>query len=244
MTNFQLTYTRFSETSILIQWPERIAPEILDDLLAFKNHLLNLEHSSISQITNAYSSILITYSAYSSNYEDDILFLKNSYASRPNLEKQSKTLWKIPVCYNRHFALDLNELANEKNLSASELITLHAEAVYDVYFIGFLPGFLYLGGLNECLFMPRKKSPRQYVEKGAVAIGGEQTGVYPNASPGGWNIIGNSPVNFFNPDVETPCFATAGDRIQFIPVDIKTHEDILVKVHNETYSIESEVADD
>lgn len=243
MTNFQLTYTRFSETSILVQWPERIAPEILDDLLAFKNHLWYIAPPSILQITNAYSSILITYSAYISNYEENILFLKNSYASKPNLEKQSKTLWKIPVCYDRHFALDLEALSNEKHLSSSELITLHSEALYTIYFIGFLPGFLYLGGLNERLFMPRKKSPRQHIEKGAVAIGGEQTGVYPNASPGGWNIIGNSPINFFNPDLETPCFATAGDRIQFMAVDFKAHQDILVAVQNGTYSIESEVAD-
>lgn len=243
MTNFQLTYTRFSETSILIQWPEKIAPEILDDMLVFKNHVLHIAPPSILQITNAYSSILITYRAYISNYEDEILFLKNSYASKRNLEKQSKTLWKIPVCYDRLFALDLEELSNEKNLSSSEIIKLHSEAVYSVYFIGFLPGFLYLGGLNKRLFMPRKKSPRHHIDKGAVAIGGEQTGVYPNASPGGWNIIGNSPINFFNSDLETPCFATAGDRIQFIPVDIETHQDILVAVQNGTYSIESEVAD-
>lgn len=243
MTNYQLTYTRFSEASILVQWPQKIAPEILADMLAFKNNLLNSEHSSILQITNAYSSILITYRDYISNFESEITFLKTKYASRQNLEKQDSKLWKIPACYDSHFALDLEEISNEKQLSPSEIIKLHVDAVYNVYFIGFLPGFLYLGGLNERLFMPRKKSPRQHVEKGAVAIGGEQTGVYPNASPGGWNIIGNSPLNFFNIDLETPCFATAGDHIQFVAVDFKTHQEILVEVQNGTYSIESEVAD-
>lgn len=243
MNNYQLTYQRFSETSILVQWPQRIAPDILDDILVFKNHLLNLKLQSITQIINAYNSILINYSNYILDFEAELTFLKNQYDSRLSTDNKPQKLWKIPVCYEPLFGLDLEEISTDKNLSISEIIRRHTTAIYRIYFIGFLPGFLYLGGLDEHLFMPRKNSPRQHIEKGAVAIGGEQTGIYPNASPGGWNIIGNSPLDFFNPKLEMPCFANAGDSIQFFPIDLDTHKNIVTQVQNGTYCIESEVLD-
>lgn len=243
MNNYEITYTRFSEASILVQWPRQIAPEILDDVLIFKTYLLSLPSQSILQITHAYNSILISYDSHVDNLEIKLSLLKSQYASRLNLEKQQRKLWKIPVCYDPTFGMDLEGISVEKNTSTSEIIQLHSEAVYKVYFIGFLPGFLYLGGLDERLHMPRKKSPRQHIEKGAVAIGGEQTGIYPNASPGGWNILGNSPIDFFNPNLELPCFASAGDSIRFVSVDYKTHQEILTAVQKGTYNIESEVLD-
>lgn len=243
MNIYELTYTRFSESSILIQWPQNIAPEILNDMLLFKSYLLSLNKQSIDQIINAYNSLLISYSDYIVDFEAECIFLKTQYPARLLLEAQKQKLWKIPVCYDPVFGLDLEEISNDKNLSISEIIQLHSEVIYKVYFIGFLPGFLYLGGLNERLFVPRKKSPRQHIEKGAVAIGGEQTGIYPNSSPGGWNIIGNSPIGFFNPRLELPCFASAGDSIQFISVDLKAYQNILSDVQNGIYSIESEGCD-
>lgn len=243
MNTYKLSYTRFSETSILVRWPEKIAPEILDDVLVFKNYLWSLNEQSITQITNAYNSLLIIYGAYIVNFEAELSFLRTQYPSRMYQEVQQRKLWKIPVCYDAVFGLDLESISKEKKSSISELIKWHSETIYIVYFIGFLPGFLYLGGLDKRLFVPRKKSPRQYIEKGAVAIGGEQTGIYPNASPGGWNIIGNSPINFFDPKSETPCFANAGDRIQFVAVDLKAHRHILFEVKKGTYKIESEVLD-
>lgn len=243
MKSFQLTYLRFSETSILVEWPQYIAPEILKDILLFKNYLLRYESESIVQITNAYCSILITYKFQITNIQAKIMSLKSNYISRQDFEIQIPKTWKIPVCYDLSFALDLEEMSIEKKLLTSEIIHVHSKTIYKVYFIGFLPGFLYLGGLDKRLFMPRKKSPRQHIEKGAVGIGGEQTGIYPNASPGGWNIIGNSPISFFNPKSDSPCFASAGDNVQFISVDLKTYRDILSQVDNGTYKIESEVLD-
>ena len=107
-----------------------------------------------------------------------------------------------------------------------------------------MPGFLYLGGLNKTLHTPRKSTPRLDIKKGAVAIGGNQTGVYPNPSPGGWNIIGNSPINFFDVSKETPCFAKPGDAIQFYPISINEHLDIKTLVDANVYQIEREVLND
>ena len=119
----------------------------------------------------------------------------------------------------------------------AEIIRLHTETDYIVYFIGFQPGFLYIGGLHQNLHVPRKSNPRVRVDKGSVGIGGAQTGVYPQNSSGGWNIIGKSPLNFFNMKATNPCFAKSGDRIQFVAVDIHTFYQIEREVINQEFII-------
>jgi inhibitor of KinA len=241
LKDFKLTYHRFSERSILVQWPQKIDKNILNDVLVYKNHLLNRLFNSILQINNAYNSILIIYKNTIDNINGEFLLLNSLYSTRTRPIKSTFKLWKIPVCYDDEFGLDLEEISNVKQLSKTEIIKWHSETIYTVFFIGFLPGFLYLGGLDHRLFFPRKKSPRFEVNKGAVAIGNEQTGIYPNASPAGWNIIGNSPLEFFNSKNDAPCFAKAGDTIQFIPVNRHAYHEILNAVQNGTYHIENKI---
>ena len=107
-----------------------------------------------------------------------------------------------------------------------------------------MPGFLYLGGLDERLHFPRKSTPRLQIEKGAVAIGGSHTGIYPSSSPGGWNIIGNTPISLFNASQDEPCFVQSGDKIQFIPIGLKEYQDISTLVEARVYQLESEVMND
>lgn len=242
MSSYKLTYTRFSEKSILIQWPEKIDPKILKDLLRYKENILKHSKDRI-QVINTYNALLLAYNTFEIDYKNEIERLKllrtKAIASKPLQNK----LWKIPVCYDVKYGLDLEELAAAKNISIAELIKWHTKALYKVYFIGFLPGFLYLGGLDNRLIMPRRQSPRPHILKGAVGIGGEQTGIYPNASPGGWNIIGNSPITFFDAESPHPCFANAGDSIQFVAVDMCVHADIIERIKNGNYKLESEVYD-
>jgi inhibitor of KinA len=148
-------------------------------------------------------------------------------------------LWQIPVCYHPSFGLDLEEMAAKKHCTVEEIIALHTGVSYLIYFIGFLPGFLYLGGLHATLHTPRIATPRIRVAKGSVGIGGAQTGVYPQNSSGGWNIIGKSPVNFFNTNNVAPIFAKPGDRIQFIPITLATFYEVEKEVANKTYTLKS-----
>src|SRR5690606_34339106 len=123
-----------------------------------------------------------------------------------NIPKNSNSkIFHFPVCYEPEFGVDLEYISNEKNMTIEDIITCHHNPIYIVYFIGFLPGFLYLGGLDGSLQIPRKNTPRKRVEKGAVGIGENQTGIYPKSSPGGWQIIGNSPVEIFNKSSSPPC---------------------------------------
>jgi inhibitor of KinA len=121
----------------------------------------------------------------------------------------------LPVCYGGEFGPDLEMVAAHCGLSGAEVIALHSGASYRVYAIGFVPGFPYLGGLPAALGVPRRATPRIRVPAGSVGIGGAQTGVYPLATPGGWHLIGRTPVELFRPHEERPCRLGIGDRVQF-----------------------------
>lgn len=124
----------------------------------------------------------------------------------------------IPVCYEKEFALDIEETAKVKNISTDELIQVHTSKTYRVYMLGFLPGFAYMGEVNEKIIVPRKQQPRQIVVPGSVGIAGKQTGIYPLAAPGGWQIIGRTPLILFNARMENPALFNAGDTVQFYPI--------------------------
>lgn len=240
---YELTYKPFGERAVLVEWPSVIDKNMLSDIIHFKEKIKKYNIENIVEIRTAYNSLLVIYDLEKFVYENNIQVLKRIYINPRKLTKPVFSQWKIPVCYDDRFAIDLNEMAVEKNMSKESIIELHSKAIYTVYFIGFLPGFLYLGGLHKTLYTPRKSTPRLKILKGAVAIGGKQTGVYPSESPGGWNIIGNSPLEFFNAKNEIPCFAKSGDSIMFNPISLKAYQDIKTLVDAGVYQLESEVID-
>jgi inhibitor of KinA len=130
-------------------------------------------------------------------------------------------LIKIPVCYDPPLGPDLTSLAALHQLSVDEVVQLHTATTYRVYMIGFLPGFAYMGTVNEKLITARKESPRTIVPKGSVGIAGAQTGIYPFDSPGGWQLIGQTPLNMFSAGKEQPCYLQPGDSVQFYAVSLK-----------------------
>ena len=232
---FQLTYKLFGRSAILVEWPANISQDIIQDIISFERQVKEID--SILDTVVAYNSLLIRYQNPIVDQELTISQLKNKYAASSYLMKQDQFLWDIPVCYDASFGIDLEEIANEKKCSVADIIRLHTDTNYLVYFIGFQPGFLYLGGLHQNLHVPRKSNPRVRVDKGSVGIGGAQTGVYPQNSSGGWNIIGKSPLNFFNMKATNPCFAKPGDRIQFVAVDILTFYEIEREVIKQEFVI-------
>ncbi len=124
----------------------------------------------------------------------------------------------IPVCYGGDFGPDLEYVAHHNNISPQEVIEIHSGNEYSVYMIGFSPGFPYLGGMSEKISAPRRSSPRLIIPAGSVGIAGKQTGIYPIETPGGWQIIGRTPIKLFRPDEESPSLLQAGDKIKFTPI--------------------------
>jgi inhibitor of KinA len=129
--------------------------------------------------------------------------------------RRSARVVEIPVCYDLEFALDLDDLARHTGLSMTEVVDLHSAAEYRVSCVGFTPGFPFLTGLPKELATPRRATPRKEIAAGSVGIGGAQTGVYPIGSPGGWNIIGRTPLRLFDPKRNPPALLQAGDRVRF-----------------------------
>ena len=234
---FRLTYKSYGKSAILIEWPSRIDKKICEDVISFKNKILKNSAKQIIQVINTYSSLTIIYHSTINVIYDDILDLKSLYEQEVDEEITKKYRWEIPVCYETQFGIDLEELGDGNELTKSEIIELHSSAIYTVYFIGFLPGFLYLGGLDQKLHIPRKSNPRLRVEKGSVAIGGAQTGIYPSISAGGWYVIGNSPISFFNVKAKEPCFAKASDEIQFKSIGLSAYNNIQSEVEKGKYKL-------
>ena len=130
---------------------------------------------------------------------------------------------EIPVCYGGEFGPDIEFVAETHDLSIKEVIQLHSEPEYLIYMVGFTPGFPFLGGLSEKLHTPRLETPRTFVPKGSVGIANNQTGIYPVSSPGGWQLIGRSPIKLFAPERPNPFLYQAGDHIKFKPIALEEY---------------------
>ncbi|MCR5559440.1 MAG: 5-oxoprolinase subunit PxpB [Schwartzia sp.] len=141
-------------------------------------------------------------------------------------ESKERRILRIPCCYGGKYGEDLKDMEQVTGLSREEIISIHSGTDYRVYMLGFLPGFAYLGGLDERIAAPRLKTPRLSIPAGSVAIGGNQTGVYPIDSPGGWRIIGSTPIAFYDPSKENPILCKAGDYIRFVPIREDEYDEI------------------
>ena len=165
----------------------------------------------------AYASLLVKYDPFLTDYAalcDTLRALERQLST--SAVKEGRIV-EIPVCYGGVYGEDLPFVAKHAGLSEKEVVALHSAQPYRIYMLGFLPGFPYLGGLNERLHTPRLSTPRTKIPAGSVGIGGKQTGIYPMESPGGWQLIGRTPLTLFAPGEPLPY--AAGDRIQFVPID-------------------------
>ncbi len=230
---YVITIKPFGRHALLIEWPQEIKEEILDDLLDFEAHLKeNCLDTNLWEIVPSYNSITLINRHENVHFEGISSDIKKWYRSKISHQKNQKYLWRLPVCYDEEFGIDLQEVAQKLNKTKSEIIEEHTSKILTVYGIGFLPGFMYLGGLSPSLKIPRRSAPRLKVSKGSVGIAGEQTGIYPQTSPGGWNIIGRCSVELFNQNEEKPCFVCIGDKVQFYAIE---------KAEYDLHKIEAEV---
>jgi len=142
-------------------------------------------------------------------------FTENAWQSLGESAETESRLIEIPVCFDAEYAPDLASVAAENNLTEKQVVDIFLSKTYRVYMLGFLPGFAYMGEVDERIAAPRKTSPRLKVPKGSVGIAGRQTGIYSLESPGGWEIIGRTNVELFKPEAEMPTFLQAGDSVKF-----------------------------
>jgi inhibitor of KinA len=157
-------------------------------------------------------------------YQEVVNILKSKLSNlQVSNNRPSKTV-TIPVCYGEEYGPDLQDVANYHDLTQQQVINIHSNQEYLVYMIGFAPGFPYLGGMSQDIATPRKATPRLTIPAGSVGIGGEQTGVYPIESPGGWQLIGRTPIQLFQQDTKQPSLLRAGDIVRFKPITSQQFE--------------------
>ncbi len=181
--------------------------------------ILEALSEQIQDCANGYNSLLVIYKKTVS--ENDLKLVEAFCASRKrNTKITHGNIWEVPVCYHDSFGIDLQTLATVKKMEVETLVQLHSSVTYTVFCKGFLPGFMYLGGLDKRLFIDRKAVPLLKVPQNSVAIGGKQTGVYPTESPGGWHIIGRTPAILFDVSKKIASKISMGDTMKFKPITL------------------------
>jgi len=206
------------DTGVSIEFGDAIDLAINARVRQLYRVLKSLRPLGILDLIPTYRSLHIEYDPWQCSFEQVLIVVEDAIRDERVSPADAASVVDIPVCYGGDFGPDLDELAATCRLSSQEVIRIHSSPVYTVYMIGFVPGFPYLGGLDERLITPRRKAPRRRVPAGSVGIADRQTGIYPLESPGGWQIIGRTPVRLFDLSKPEPFLLGAGDRVRFIPI--------------------------
>jgi inhibitor of KinA len=213
--------------AITVELGDAIDPVTHQQIIALFQQLSNANIIGIKDIIPAYTTITVVYDIAAIKKATDTAACK--YISEQIEKAISECAWKnesstreisIPVCYDISLGIDLPEMSKQKNISIEEIISIHTSATYNVYMLGFLPGFAYMGIVDDKIAVPRLSQPRKNVPAGSVGIAGNQTGIYPLDSPGGWNIIGQTPLRMFDISNEDPCLVKPGDKIKFVAISL------------------------
>ena len=214
----RIQITPASDRSILIKFDNDISEKAHYHTAHYSNILLSSYCSYIKNISPAYNSILI-------RLKDQITInemhkeLNNLFENEVNIKQLKTKTIKVPVCYDSEYSPDMERVMKYTGFNRDVIIKKHSTAEYSVYFLGFSPGFPYIGGMEDSLETPRLKKPRTIVPAGSIAIGGKQTGIYPMESPGGWNIIGRTYLNLFDWKNVEKMPIKMGSKIEFYPIN-------------------------
>lgn len=209
------------DRAVTVEWGSTIDEHINRQVHAFARKVEALSHPAITEVVPTYRSATVHYRPEVFSYEE-LNQLLTPLAQGSAEEGEELPVVEIPVCYGGEYGPDLEEVAQHCSLTPEEVIARHTTPTYRIYMLGFTPGFPYLGGMDPSIAAPRRKEPRIHIPAGSVGIAGEQTGVYPIVSPGGWQLIGRTPLRLFDPQREQPILLSAGAGIRFVPIDEET----------------------
>jgi inhibitor of KinA len=215
------------DQAITFSLKNQISPSLHGRIMSMYRWLEEQSFPGVRDIVVAYNSLTILYDVFTVrsqfHFQGTVYdFFKgkllDAYSAPQVTKGESTEIKHVPVCYDPKFAPDLEVIAENRKLMTTEVIQLHTTVIYTVYMIGFLPGFAYMGEVDEQIAMPRRQQPRPLIEAGSVGIAGKQTGIYPLNSPGGWQIIGRTPLKLFNPGSNPPSMFESGDKIKFYEI--------------------------
>jgi len=207
------------DSALLVELGNEINPAINQRVHAFNALLQTNSITGIIETVPAYCTLLIHYDPLILTFDEVTHWVRDKLTQLDDSFHRTPQQIEVPVRYGGASGPDLETVAASKGISTADVIRIHSAREYTVYMMGFTPGFPYLGTLDERLIMPRLETPRTLVRAGTVAIAGSQTGIYPLDSPGGWHMIGWTPLKLFDPTSDAPFLFTPGDVVKFIPID-------------------------
>jgi KipI family sensor histidine kinase inhibitor len=223
------------DCALTVEFGREISEEINGRVRSLAMALKNAAIPGVFEWIPTYRSLLVCYNPEKISFRRLIILLRRLIGSAGQVAQTGKRVWQIPVCYGGEYGEDLDNVSQNAGMAPEDAIKLHSLTEYRIYMLGFLPGFAYLGGLDKRIHTPRLKTPRTRIPPGSVGIGGGQTGIYPIASPGGWQLIGRTPVKPYDPKRAVPILFEAGDFLKFIPVSEDMFKEISARVEAGTY---------
>lgn len=226
MAEGKTEYRPSGDRSILVIYGTEVDPQVNEKVRRMTALLTKHSHPGITTAVGSYCSLLVHYDPLQIGFAELTDLLVNLEHSLGEAFVPEALTVDIPVCYGGDFGPDIGSVARHNTMSIDEVIARHSSPAYRIYAIGFAPGFCYLGGLDPRLHTPRLATPRRMVAAGSVGIAGGQTGVYPLASPGGWQLIGRTPLRLFAPNRQQPLLYGPGDSIRFRPISTEEFHDL------------------
>lgn len=212
--------------AMVVEFGSIIAENINQKVHALAGWIEEKQIEGVVELLPTFRSLMIYYDCHVVSFEQLKRKVSEFDDTKVSANAEKKKIIKVPCCYGARFGSDLHDMEKILGIDKDEIIRIHSSVCYKIYMLGFLPGFVYLGGLDKRIEVPRLSSPRVKINPGSVGIGGNQTGVYPVASPGGWRLIGGTPLDFYDPDREKPILCNAGEYIRFTPIHIDEYYDI------------------
>ena len=207
------------DSAIALRFGEGISEALSEAVVTRARAISDAEIIGVTDVVPSYATLTVFYDAAMIGYDDIrrriVAALSENQADQPNRSPSKAKVHRIPVVYDGE---DLDEVASRTGLTRDDVISIHSGAEYRVFVTGFVPGFAYLGILDERLALPRREAPRKRVPPGSVAIAERQTGVYPSATPGGWHLLGTTPERMFEATRNPPSLLQVGDRVLFEPI--------------------------
>ena len=207
------------DRALLVELGEGIDPDVNARVHALAALVSQISPRGLENVVPTYRAFMVQYDPLAVSAKTLEEMIKQLSGSLKQVGSAAGKLVEIPVCYGGDFGPDMDQVASHCGLTLDEVIRRHTAPEYLIYMVGFTPGFPFLGGMDESLSTPRLEKPRTRVPEGSVGIANSQTGIYPVTSPGGWQLIGKTPLKLFAPHRETPFLYEAGDRIKFVAID-------------------------
>lgn len=234
----ELRYLPAGEQGLVVEFGNAISEEMNRRVHRLAAQLIQTRDSAILEVVPTYRSLLIYFDPLTVSREHLTALVRQLADADTTVERaadSSARVIRIPVCYGGEFGPDLEAVASHNGLTPGEVIKIHTATPYRIFMLGFTPGFPYLGGMSEKIATPRLEKPRVRIPAGSVGIAGGQTGFYPVESPGGWRLIGRTPILAFNPEAPRPFLFAPGDYLQFASVSFAEYQDILGQVETGGY---------